>query len=152
MKRICCFAGHRDIYNIEALKEKLNELIIKLITEDSVEEFMVGNYGIFDRFVQKNLFLLKETYPHIKITLVIPYLTKSIKNEENKGYECILVADMPENTPRKYQILKCNEYMVKKSDFLVCFVKNTWGGASKTLEYAKKKKLKIYNLSDLVCL
>jgi len=37
--------------------------------------------------------------------------------------------------------------MVNESDFLICYVKNSWGGAAKTLEYAKQKKKNIYNLA-----
>ena len=32
---------------------------------------------------------------------------------------------------------------------MICYVKNTWGGAVKTLEYAQRKKhIKIFNLSE----
>ena len=41
------------------------------------------------------------------------------------------------------------EYMVDKSDFLICYVKNNFGGAFKTMSYAEKKKhIKILNLSS----
>ena len=134
---ICCFAGHRDFLNTECIEEKLKKHIISLITNENVTEFMLGNYGNFDKVVNKVLFSVKEAYPHIKITLVVPYLTTLLKEQRNEKYECILIADMPENTPRKYQILKCNEYMVSKSQFIICYVKNTWGGAYKTLSRRK---------------
>ncbi len=54
---------------------------------------------------------------------------------------------MPENTPKKVQILKCNEYMVKTCDFMICYVQYSWGGAAKMLEYAKKKNhIQIFNI------
>ena len=61
-------------------------------------------------------------------------------------FDNILLPDFPEKTPRKIKILKCNEYMVDESDFMICYVKYDWGGASKTLAYANKKHIKIYNL------
>ena len=39
------------------------------------------------------------------------------------------------------------EYMINKSDFLICYVQHSCGGASKTLEYAEKKKhIEIINI------
>ena len=39
-----------------------------------------------------------------------------------------------------------NRYMVDNSSYAICFVTHSWGGAAKTYERAKKKKLKIINL------
>ncbi len=47
-----------------------------------------------------------------------------------------------EAVPKKFAIVKRNEYMVDKSD-AVAYVKKSWGGATITLEYAQKKKKKI---------
>ena len=39
--------------------------------------------------------------------------------------------------------------MVNNSDFIICYVQYSWGGASKTLEYVQKKKhIKIFNLAQ----
>lgn len=51
--------------------------------------------------------------------------------------------------PAKFRILKCNQYMIDYSDFLITYVDHSFGGAAKTLEYAKKKEfIKIFNLSS----
>ena len=39
-----------------------------------------------------------------------------------------------------------NRYMVDNSGYAICFVTHSWGGAAKTYERAKKKKLQIINL------
>ena len=60
-----------------------------------------------------------------------------------------MIADIPENTPKKLQIIKSNQYMIKSANFLICFVKHSWGGSAMTLEYAKKsEKIKIINLAE----
>jgi uncharacterized phage-like protein YoqJ len=96
---------------------------------------------------------LKTIYPFIKLTLVIPYLTEKTNGNKDfyyKTYDDIVIAEIPENTPYKFKILKCNEYMVSHSDFLICYVIRSWGGAVKTLEYAlKQKKTKVINLAIL---
>ena len=143
MDRICCFAGHSKIYHIDDLYDKLVALINELITSHNISEFYVGNYGDFDKLCAKAVRSLKEKYPHIQLTLVIPYLTSEIneyREEYYKKYDGIIMADLPDNVPKKLKIIKCNEYMVNSSDFIICYVKKNMGGAYKTVEYAKKKK------------
>lgn len=147
----CCFAGHSKIYNTDDIYDNLIRLIEKLIIEENVSEFWVGNYGDFDGLSAKAIRCLKEKYPDIQINLVIPYLTSAINEYKElyyNKYDYILMADLHERTPKKFWILKCNEYMVNSSDFIICYVQHSWGGASKTLEYAQKKKhIKIFNLA-----
>ena len=147
----CCFAGHSEIYSDKDLicnmvKNKAEELI----TKENVKEFWAGNYGAFDYIAASAIRKLKKTYSDISLVLVIPYLTREIneyKKQYDKDYDMILVSDVPEKTPRRYYIIKTNEYMVDNSDYLICFVKHSWGGAAKTLEYAEKKKyITIFNL------
>ena len=82
MKRICCFAGHNQVYD-NNIYEKLLKLIEKLIIEENVCEFWVGNYDGFDRLSAKAVRSIKEKYQNIELNLVIPYLTKEIN--EYKG-------------------------------------------------------------------
>ena len=151
MSKKCCFAGHSKIYNSDEIYIKLLACIENLITKEDVSVFWVGNYGRFDALAAKAVQNLKTKYPHITLELVIPYLTKEI--DENKeyyyqSYDHILIADISQNTPKRFYISRCNEYMVDKSDFIICYVKNSWGGASKTLDYAKRKNyIVILNLA-----
>jgi len=152
MKKRCCFAGHGKIQYTNDIYEKLVEIIERLIVEENIEEFWVGNYGSFDALSAKAVKYIKKKYSQIKLVLVVPYLTVEM-NENNKMYSMkydeILVADIPEKTPKRLYILKCNEYMVKRTEFLICYVMHNWGGASKTLDFAKRKnKMMIYNLSE----
>lgn len=150
MSKICCFAGHSRSYHLDEVENKLIELIERLIVEEEVKEFWVGNYGAFDCFCAQTVRRLREKYPEIQLNLVIPYLTADINEYKElyyKNYTCILMADIPENTPKRFWISKCNEYMVDNSDFIICCVRHSWGGAAKTLAYAKRKKhIKLYNL------
>ena len=143
----CSFAGHSEIHNqnlVETIKIKGKELI----TEYGVNEFWVGHYGDFDHYAAKAIRELKQEYD-IELVLVIPYLTKEIeeyKEEYYRNFDAVLMGDVPEKTPNKLKIIKANQYMVNESEYLICYVKNSWGGAAKTLEYAKRKKKNIYNL------
>ena len=149
--KICCFAGHRDMYDTDKVFSALENKIEHLILNENVNEFWVGNYGSFDAIAAKCVRTLKNRYKDIRLTLVIPYLTKTIndyKKQYYEDYDDILIADIPMSTPAQYKILKCNEYMVKESDYIICYIKHSWGGAAKTLEYAQKHNIKIININD----
>jgi len=93
----------------------------------------------------------KKRYPFIQLYLVIPYLTKEIiTNKEwyESRFDSILLADIPEYTPHYLKIIKGNEYLIHRSDYLIAYVTSSYGGAAKTLDYAKKNKdITIYNLA-----
>lgn len=64
-------------------------------------------------------------------------------------YDEIIIADAPINTPTKYKIIKANHFMIDNSTYLICFISRTFGGAIQTFNYAKKRNVKIYNISDI---
>ena len=149
---ICSFAGHSELYDTGEIYEHLLSVIEDLITTENISEFWVGNYGSFDKLSAKAVRELKSKYPNIQLNLVIPYLTTEINEYKElyyKDYDNILVADIPEKTPKKVQIIKGNQYMVKNSQILVCYINHSWGGAAKTLEFAQKQKnIRIINLAN----
>ncbi len=151
-RRICYFAGHSDISGERGLFEQVVKTITTLIEEEGVTEFWVGNYGGFDRLSAKAVREVKKSHPEIELNLIIPYLTKEINEyckEYQKNFDNIIVADIPENTPEKFKILKTNQYAVNNSDYLVCFVRYPFGGAAKTLDFAKRvKEIKIINVLE----
>ena len=67
------------------------------------------------------------------------YLTYKNRHQYYQEFDGLLIADISEKTPAKYRIIKCNEYMVNESDFMICYVRCSWGGAAKTLDYARGK-------------
>lgn len=149
INKICCFAGHRDIYD-DSIKDKIKEILITLIEKENVKTFWVGNYGAFDRYSASVVRELKKVYSGITLELVIPYLTKEMNEHKEfyyKEYDDILMADIPPSTPAKFRIIKANQYMIESSAYLICYITHSWGGAAQTLEYAKRKNhIKIFNL------
>ena len=53
-----------------------------------------------------------------------------------------------ETVPPKFAITKRNEWMVSNADLIIAFVKHKYGGAYKTLTWAKRKNKKIINLCN----
>lgn len=146
-KKICCFAGHGNLNYKDELKNLIYNKCIELITVNYVREFWVGNYGNFDTMAANIVRELKHEYPEIELNLIIPYLTAEINNY--KEYDNIIMVDIPLNTPKRYWILKSNQYMINQSNYLVAYVNYSFGGAVKTLEYAKRRKhIVIFNFGN----
>lgn len=152
VSKICTFAGHGNSYYYSAdTYKKIISCLKQLICEKNISEFWVGNYGSFDAMAARAVINIKEEYPHIKLCLVVPYITSHINklNPEYKNfYDEIIVADISPQAPMRAYIPLCNEYMIDKSACLLCFIEIKSGGAFKTYEYALKKGIEIINISN----
>lgn len=147
-RKVCCFAGHDEFYD-ENMRDKIKICAEKLIRDESVGIFMVGNYGGFDRIAASAIRSLKTKYQDIRLELIVPYLTAEIVTEKNwysRQYDSVIIADIPENTPKKYGIIYANKYIVEKSDFMIAHIDHTFGGAYKTLLYAKRNGVNIIDI------
>jgi len=136
--KTCVIIGHRECYGVNA--NVLEEEIVKLINL-GVEEFLCGGMGEFDRLCAGTIDKLRTKYSHIRCVLVIPYLTSNL-TRQGQLYDCI---EFPEYKSRDYRarIAERNRHMVDKSAYAICYVTHAWGGAAKTLKYAKKRSLRI---------
>ena len=143
--KICCFAGHSNIYdNQEKLKFNLKNEIIKLIEKEKVNIFYCGGKGAFDWLCAKVINELKQDHPFIKSYLILAYLpTKNKTVYDDYVFSLFNETIYPdlENIPPRFAILKRNEWMIKNSDFLISYVIYDWGGAAKAVEFAKKQKI-----------
>lgn len=143
-EKTCCFFGHREVtHNI---RSKLTSIIEKLITVDDVTEFYVGHQGQFDTMVYSVLKELKAKYPQIRYTVVLAYMPdEHIKEVYGEN---TLFPDGLETVPKKFAILKRNDWIIQHSDFAVCYVYKITGGAAKFREKAEKMKLQIIDVVD----
>ena len=141
-EKTCCFFGHREVtHNI---RDRLTAIIKKLITEENVTEFYVGNQGQFDSMVYSVLKELKANYPHIRYTVVLAYMPDEYIKEVYG--EDTLFTDGTETVPKKFAISKRNAWMVQQSGFVVCYVHKIMGGAAKFREKAEKRGLQIIDV------
>ena len=142
------FCGHSNCLFSDEEKEKLKQLLIKEIRKNPTCRFYLGGYGAFDSLCLRTLRELKTDFPNIELLFITPYLDKNYsKLQLAKYYYDDVIFPPIENVPRKFAILKRNEWMVDSADLVIAYVKYSWGGAAKTLEYAKHKKKQIVNLS-----
>ena len=136
------FCGHSDTQDTPELRSWLQEAIREQV-ESGATLFLLGGYGSFDGIAASVVWELKKDYPEIESILVLPYLDRNVDASKYDG----TTYPPLENVPRRYAISKRNHWMVESADVVIANVKYGWGGAAQTLEYAMKKKKKIYNYS-----
>lgn len=137
------FCGHReiDLASGEIIRESLYNTIEEMIKKGA-KEFLLGGYGAFDTLSADILTKLKESYPHIRRTLVVPYIDREC---DSKLYDESVYPPI-EKAPKKLAIIKRNEWMIDNSDIVIAYIKYSWGGAVRTYNYATRKQKQIINL------
>lgn len=128
------FCGHREGYDQRKIEEWLDVVLPPLI-EGGAKTFYLGGYGAFDSLAAEAVQRQKAAYPDIEAILVLPYLNR---NADASGYDTTAYPPL-ECVPPRLAILKRNQWMVEVSDVVISGVIYGWGGAAKTLDYAKKK-------------
>ena len=146
---IITFFGHSNCLFNDDIKKQLKNILLDEIIKNPISKFYLGGYGDFDGLCLRTLRELKHDFPTIEILFITPYLDKNYsKLELAKYYYDDVIFPPIESVPRKFAILKRNEWMVEQADLVIAYVKYSWGGAAKTLEYAKRKKKAIINLAS----
>ncbi|MBQ8135116.1 MAG: hypothetical protein IJ192_12040 [Clostridia bacterium] len=143
-EKTCCFFGHREV--MHNIRPRLTAIIEKLITEEGVTEFYVGNQGQFDSMVFYVLKELKAKYPKIRYTVVLAYMPDE-HIRELYG-EDTLFPDGLETVPKRFAISKRNDWMIQQSGIAVCYVHKVTGGAVKFRDKAGNKGLRVIDVLD----
>ena len=145
---IITFFGHSNCLFNDDIKKQLKNILLDEIIKNPTCKFYLGGYGDFDGLCLRTLRELKHDFPSIEILFITPYLDKNYsKLELAKYYYDDVIFPPLESVPRKFAILKRNEWMVEQADLVIAYVKYSWGGAAKALEYAKRKKKRIINIA-----
>ena len=145
---IITFCGHSDFLFSDDIKQQLKNILLSEIIKNPTCKFYLGGYGDFDSLCLRTLRELKTDFPDIELLFITPYLDKNYSKLEfaKKCYDIIIFPPI-ESIPRKFAILKRNVWMVDSADLVISYVKYSWGGAAKTLRYAKRKKKQLINLA-----
>lgn len=139
------FFGHKDADS--GISPKVKEVISKLIREQGVNEFYVGNNGKFDYIVYKALKDLKAELPDITYSVVLAYLPGEKQEYENYySEEETMIPDEIEVGPVRFAIDRRNKWLVEQSDYVITHVTHSWGGAGKFKELAEKKGKTVINI------
>lgn len=141
---ICTFFGHKNAP--VSIKEILKNEILRLVDEGCVE-FYVGNNGNFDYYVQEILSDISKTRSDVKFSVVISYLNERVMNKID---DLSLFPEGLEKALPRFAINKRNEWLIKKSDIAIVYVKNTFTNSYKLMVKAIKKGIMVINLGEKV--
>lgn len=136
----CTFFGHRDCPS--SVRPKLRSLLIELIEQQGVTTFYVGNQGAFDKMAASVLRELTHQYREISYVVVLAYMP----GKRGEGGPDTMLPDGIERVPWKAAICWRNRWMLHHVDFVVTYVKHSWGGAARFAGEARKQGKKVYNL------
>ena len=138
----CCFFGHKD--TPAGVKALLYATIEELITEHGASTFYVGNQGAFDAYVRSALRQLQEKYPHIRYSVVLAYMPG--QQSEYEDHSDTMLPEGIEVVHPRYALDFRNRWMLRESQYIICYVHHKWGGAAKYVQMAFRQGKTVINL------
>ena len=151
----CCILGHRKFHLTDALRLKIEETIIYLITEHNVSTFFFGSKSNFTDVCFSVITQLKNRYPKIKrvyIRAEYPHINQAYLQYLSSLFEDTYYYNKNLKSG-KYNYIKRNQILVDKSDFCLFYYNPEYQPQSKTTSgtklaycYALKKEKIIFNL------
>ena len=133
------FCGHSRIDQTNDFSQWLDNILSSLI-EGGASTFYLGGYGDFDNLAAAAVKRQKAIYPHIESVLILPYMNKKF---DSSNYDSATYPPL-EKVPLRYAIIKRNQWMISVCDIVISGVIYSWGGAAKTLDFAKSQKKIIF--------
>ena len=153
--KTCCFTGHRSLSHEEKLKVavRLREIIAEQIKAGVVFYGAGGALG-FDTLAAQTVLDMKKEHPQLRLILVLPCedQTKGWRSEDIAVYEDIKRrSDKVVYVSREYMpdcMHRRNRPLVDRSGTCICYLTKTSGGTAYTVDYARRKRLRIINLAE----
>lgn len=150
----CCFTGHRNLPpdKYEDIKEATKREVVKLINK-GVRYFGAGGALGFDTLAAQVILELKETYPEIRLVLILPCYNQTAKwkQEDIDIYEDIKSqCDKYVYTSKEYDnqcMFRRNRHLVDSSSYCICYMTKQNGGTAYTVNYAKQNKVEVINIA-----
>ena len=145
-EKICCFFGHRDAP--DDVKKLIYEQVEAAI-KNGTKKFYVGNHGHFDYMAIRVLREMKIKHPDLSYAIVLAYFPKQSDEEYDLFRpEETLFPDGLETVPLRLRIIRRNDWMLKQSDTVICYVRHRFGGAGRMMEKAVRQNKEILNLAE----
>ena len=143
----CTFFGSRFV--TEKIHDALTKEIVNLIENQGVRIFYVGHNGSFDRVVAETLYNLRSEYD-FEFYVVLAYLSLTLKQKKEeekikKEYPTIYPEELT-SVPYRYAIVKRNDWMLNKADFVITYVTDPFGNSQKFKEKAEQKGKKVVEI------
>lgn len=163
MKKLtCCFTGHRNISKqlYEQIFNITKHKIEILIKDYNVKYFKVGGAKGFDFIAALSIIELKKLYTDINLILVLPCKNQDVKwNKKDRDLYTIVLENANEiiyisEEYTKNCMLQRNDKLLENSSYCICYLreKTVKGGTLYTINRAKNKDIKVYNINNDLCI
>ena len=119
------------------------------IVHCGVTEFIVGNYGGFDRMAARAVISAKALYPGITLLLLLSYHPAERPIETPPGFDGTFYPPGMESVPRRYAIVRANRYMIDHVDYLIAYARHPASNAKELTAYALRKGVVVTNLGEI---
>ena len=139
-QKSCFFIGHRDTSG--NVMFQLQESVNKHIAEYGVTNFIVGNYGAFDRFAAKAVINAKKLFPNIVLSLLLPYHPAECLIKMPDGFDGTYYPSNMEKVPKRFAIYRANRNVINQVEFLIAYAPNPASNSIKLVEYAQSRERK----------
>ena len=145
--------GHRSLLNPLSAEEHLEHEVYKILKNHSYVKFLIGRTGEFDLMAALTIRRVMKTYSRINcsLILVLPYQNSNVENHKDSFlnlYDEIEICQYSADTHYKSAFQARNQYMVDRSDLVLCCIEHESGGAYRTVQYAQQKECQIINLAE----
>lgn len=142
------FFGHRRIYDISEIEEKLTPILSELLLTKEYVEFYIGRNGDFDKLVASIIKRVQKQTDrnNSALILVLPYAVKDMEYY-TEYYDEIIIPYPIEKAYPKSAISLRNRWMIDLSDLFISYTERKRGGAYATLKYAKRLNKNIIYLN-----
>ena len=149
------FTGHRNLSgdSIPLLSEKLYQCIL-LAYKAGYRRFLCGCARGFDMLAAFQTFRLREQYPDVIMSAVIPCAVQADRwNEKDSETYHMILSQADEKivlSPVYYQgvMLARNRYMADRSSLCICYLVHMRGGTASAVRYALiHDRIRIVNLA-----
>ena len=141
--RGCSFFGHRE--NIKLDCNRVCDVILKLIHEQNISRFYVGNQGEFDKTVYHAFCALAPRYPNISFA-VVPAFSSDLRYKICNSVHLLLPQGI-ENINSRDAIPYRNRWMIERSVFIVSYITHTNSNAARFAGEAAKQGCTVINLA-----
>ena len=138
--KTCFFIGHRDAP--EELRPRLQEAVERHIVQYGVTEFVAGHYGRFDAMSAAAVRAAKAAHPEISLVLLLPYYPFKGIRELSGDYDATFYPPGMEQAPKPFAIERANRYMIRHSDYLICYCMGYVGNTRKLVQQALARERK----------
>lgn len=150
-----CFTGHRAMTNeqIRAVSSRLCDEIRGLSEKGIVNYFAGGALG-FDLAASVAVLNLKASFPELTLNLALPcpdYEKRWRLQDRELFARVVSRADSLVYVSQSYTNFCMhlrNRYMVDRSSVCIAYMTEEKGGTVSTVEYARKKGVRVINLAD----